>query len=349
MNYSNYQISEIRNLEEKSLLFETVKYTDLKDSKAYWKDIFEASNMYFSCNGASTLMKKYPSEQDLKMLINDYGFNINHKDNGGQNLLMYVLGVKDSPRDGYPIYDSWLDYLVNNTEDLLILNRSDENMLFRFTSIHTCGVSGKSFFKFLESVYKTKLDLNNTTVSVKEGFDFNQINSLGRNVIFYCLMNGAPKEVTEFHLEHGASLDLVDKDGYNILYFIDKYSLNGMYGSFMKNIFDKAFELLDNPFSKNKYGESFIDQLMLFIDDEKVHRENKERYESWLKLSLEKIRKNEFKLNENTIASLTDFFNKQCSSQIEKEFKVAKAAFNASVLNLNLSKEENKRRNRVKV
>ncbi len=349
MNYSNYQINEIRNLEEKSLLFETVKYTDLKDSPAFWKDIFEASKMYFSSNGLSYLMKKYPSENDLKMLVNDYGFDINHKDKGGQNLLMYVLGVKNSPRDGYPVYEHWLDYLVNNTEDLFLLNRSNENILFNFTSIHTCGIAGAHFFEFLEFVYKTKLDLSNTTVSRKDGFDFNQTNELGRNIMFYCFMNGAPKEVIEFHLEHGASLDLVDKDGYNILYFLDKYSPSGMYGDLVKNIFNKTFELLENPFQKNKYGESFIEQLMSFVKDEKVYKESKEKYVAWLKFSLAKISKNEFKLNENTIGSLQLFFNEEPDPIVNKEFNMAKVAFNANVLNLKLPSEELKKRNKFKI
>ncbi len=350
MNYSNYQISEIRNLEDKSLLFETVQWIDSKGDKAYWKDIFEASSLFFSCNGNSQLMKKYPSEEDLKLLVRDYNFDINYIDRGGNNLLMYVLATRNRPSSSeYPIFDSWMDYLITETDDLFLSNRGNENLLFSFTSIHTCGVNGKHFFKFLEKVYNTKLDLNNTTVSVKEGFDFNQKTTLGRNVLFYCLMNGAPKEVMEFHLDHGVKIDVVDEDGYNLLYFMDKYSLKGVYGDFAEKLFSKTFESLENPFSKNKYGESFIEQLMSFVKDEKVHRENKERYIEWLKLSFKKISQNEFSINEKTMESLGEFFDLEPSHEIQNEFKKAKTTFHANLLNTTLSQDSNKKKKKAKI
>ncbi len=349
MNYSNYQISEIRNLEDKSLLFETIQWIDSKGDKAYWKDIFEASSVFFSCNGMSQLMKKYPSEDDLKSLINDYNFDINHIDRGGNNLLMYILSTKNSPRDGYPMYDNWIDYLMTKTDNLLLSNKGNENLLYSFTSIHTCGVNGKNFFKFLEKVYNTKLDLNNTTVSIKEGFNFNQENTLGRNVLFHCLMNSAPKEVMEFYLDHGVKIDLIDKDGYNLLYFLDKYSVKGVYGDFAKKLFNRVFESLENPFSKNKYGESFIEQLMSFVKDEKVHRENKERYADWLKVAFNKIAKNEFNLNEKSLESLKVFFDLEPAYEIENEFKKAKTSFNVNLLNTTLSNDSDKKRKKVKI
>lgn len=349
MNYSSIKIEEIRSLENKSLFFNKAIFLDSNGNKSSWSEIFDCLNIYFSSNSISTLMKKYPKEEDLKYLIEEYRVDINHVDGYGQNLLMYVLGVKNKTIKISTFYENWIPYLIQNTKDLFNVDKKKENILFSFTTFYTCGIKGEDFFDFLEKAYENKFDINKEKIILRDGFDFNQKNKLGRNVIFSCLMNGAPEQVIKFNIEQGAKLDLTDIDGYNLLYFFGKYSLRGDCGKFIVKIFDKVFEELEDPLAKNKYGNSFLEELLVFIEDNKINREKKERYIDWINYSLKKIKNLEFKINEKSKSSIVEFFNINPPIEIERCFNEAKVCFSVGILEQILAKSKSHKKIKQKI
>ncbi len=333
MEYSNYKRNEILELKNNKDLFAVLCYLDsYSDKKAYWSDIFKGYKL-FSLNKDLGNNKKFFKEEDIVDLEKNYGFNINHIDSGGNNLLLYVTSLSKRTQDSY-CFDFCLDYIFKNTENVYLVNNYDENLLFNYCNYQTCGVRGEDFFKLIEKY---------------PDFNYKQSNKMGRNILFENLIHTAPAEVIQFYMDKNVDVSAIDNEGYSILYFLTKYAHN--YDTVYKKLFSKVFESIENIAQKNKHGNSFLEELYLFFKNEKSFTGSRENCKKWMILSLEKIARKEFNFNEESCNQILLFLEQyEYLQNVDKRsYLEAKYVLKKELLEMKLPIGEDKNYKKLKV
>ncbi len=291
MNYSRYQANEILDVQDSTKLFAQLIILDLKEDKAYWEDILQGYYFYRH-NKDYGFDRKYLKKEDLIEMKEKYGFDFNHIDKGGDNLLLYVSGMINRARNETFNFSFVQDYILNETTDVYLKNSYDQTLIFDYCSYHSCSVHGEEFFKLIKK---------------HPNFDFHQKDKKGRNMLFECLSHTAPVEVLKFYLEKGLDKTIVDKDGYNLLYFITQYSHRA--DKVYLSLFSDVFENLENIAKKNKYGSSIFDELLVFLNSKSLDYDSKKKYTFWMNMALKKVAREEYKISEQSKKDLEIFFN----------------------------------------
>lgn len=323
MFYNNSTINEILELEKEQDLFSLLTRKDRDGKSPYWYDIWEGF-MIFKNKSNSSFFKFFVAEKQLKELEN-LGWNFNHLDFGGNNFLNYAYDVKSQTRynndNKTPNFmDDSLRYLIANTKDVYKINNCNRNILFSMMSFHTAGFEGKEYFNLIKS---------------NPNIDFDLIDITGRNLMFKALMGPAPFPVIHDLVNKGVQLNLVDKDGYNLLHMFC------FYGKSKDSVilFNKIFESIDNISLKNKYGEAFLDSFINGAIDENISEEHRKRYKGWLDISLDKIKNGEFKKSQECYDGLIEILNKYKDKSIENNINYEQALKSLEYMKLNESLE----------
>lgn len=325
MNYSNYQKEEMLRLEEPKKLFSILTNLDWEGRTATWADIFMGLNFYFARREClDEQLSKYLKVSDIDLLIQNFGFDINHIDGLGNNLMLFAATSIDQlgKMAGCPYqFDFCFDHIKKLTKNIYLVNYHNENLLFQYTT------------------YSNKEPLLKL-IKEDKGFDLNLANTEGNNLLTNAILNRAPEEVIKLYYDLGLDCKTVGLNKTSVLYFLSFGSIRDIY----KEIFENVFSESVNPFSKNKDDEAFLD---LLVKD--TYSSSYRSSAEWISHTFKLISKGKFNLNNETQEYLKDFFNKNKNVKDIKNYEIAKLSFDKMVLDLELPNKANSQSNKIKI
>ncbi len=340
MFYNSSTFREIRDLQEPSKLFEILTQPDRRGDYPYWTDIWHGIQHYrdFNCKSNS---EYFLSVDKIKELEN-YGLDYSYRDAAGNNFLHYCLGLSRSRNRENRVKEPYIEtpvekYIIESTKEVWKPNNYNRNILFELLSYSSAGVKGEEFFNYVTSYPE---------------LDIHIIDKSGRNLMFQALMNPAPFPVINYLVENNISLKQVDKEGFNLLHVFISFNK----GTEAKKLFGKIFEEIENIAQKNKYKETFIDHFIDCIGHKDVHKDSQEKYKYWLKVSLNKIIKGEFKKTTESLEGMLKVLEKHKISyykRVEDEdaltYEKAIKALNYFLLDMDINKSNNKTDKKLKI
>lgn len=325
MNYSNYKKDEILRLEDFTKLFEVLTNLDWKGHEATWADIFQGFAYYYRHKEyLDRQLPEYLKPEDIKMLECNYGLDINYIDGAGNNLMLFAATSLDflGKLGGCPYnFNLCFDYILDKTDNIYIVNKYNENLVFQYTSY-----SKKDQLKPLLEKYKD--------------FDLNLINSNGNNLLVDAIINRAPEETIKVFYDMGLDYLDVGKDKTSILYYVSYGAVKGLH----REIFTKAFESLENPFKKHDDFGSFLE---LLVSD--TNHSTWQVSKKWLNYTFKLISEDRYKLNKDTKEYLEELFKVSVPKEGVEYFDIAKSSFNKRVLEEDLNNKSDSKIKKIKI
>lgn len=249
------------------IIFNTLT-SEIKDIT--WNEIID---FFYEYLPHKKIDNKYFWGKDL-IKLQKFGFDIDFEDSHGNTLLFYLYN-KNSSKDKTLSFDT--KDIIKNTKKIYHINHFNENILF-LMSKKLNDVEWDNPEDFLNG--KNLVDF----IKKYPNFNLNQVNKLGRNLIFNSLLNSIfPEKLVDFLIENNVDYSIKDNNGYNVLNLFSLINFNEKSSSFLLKIAQSV--AIEN---ENKFKDNCISNWLSFIKSDPYHQKNK-TYNNWLNFVFENI------------------------------------------------------------